>query len=249
MQIHNTINSIFSVETHLTQPNKSHRKKQLIKTQNQTSLPSNLFSLIKLKPLPNETITSTESKNIIIKPKQRIIKSPTRHKSSKISFVFDKKLSPSFIDINNNNKDEIQKRINPPKRLHRKLSNNIIYTSPFYVKKHKKQKAKTNLFFPECKRIIDLKVNEFEIKGNSDINKFDISSIWKREDVLKIENLNCEEWFKEQNFINNIIINNVVKQHIEKEVNTINIYNTEKEVELNLGNNCGSHKQKVFCCF
>ena len=139
MQIHNTINSIFSVETHLNQPNKSHRKRQHIKTQNQTSLPSNLFSLIKIKPLPNETITSTESKNLIIKPKQRIIKSPTRHKSSKVSFVFDKKLSPSFIDISNNNKDEIHKGINPPKQLHRKLSNNIIYTSPFYVKKHKNE--------------------------------------------------------------------------------------------------------------
>ena len=119
-------------------------------------------------------------------------------------------------------------------------------------------------YFPESKRIIDLNVNEIEIKGKKKLNVYNIASIWKKPNYLKIEKLTQGSLHgispdinqntngnkeKDQNVINNIIIKSVVKKHKKRkasnpEVNQVNLYSNEKTMSLT-----PNHKQKNFCCF
>lgn len=123
-------------------------------------------------------------------------------------------------------------------------------------------------YFPESKRIIELNVNELEIKSKMKIPVFNISNSWKKPNYLQIEKINggcfsgtfsesnqntytnyeeCSQK-KDNNVINNIIIKNVVTTHKKKqtsnpEINHIDIYNHHT---LSLTPN---QKQKIFCCF
>lgn len=160
-----------------------------------------------------------------------------------------------------------------PKHQHNPTLTSIFETKVSQVQSENENKNDNSIhnenkiemdYFPESKRIIDLNVNEIEIKGKKKLHVYNIAAIWKKPNFLKIEKLTQGSLHgispdtspntngnkeKDQNVINNIIIKSVVKKQKKRkvsnsELNQVNVYSNEKTMSLT-----PSHKQKNFCCF